>query len=231
MKSELNNKFMISQAAKMHQSTIEPLYWKVEDALTDGKQKKAEGMLLLLMYIAKYQQSKISKALKPAYLQRLKDMTSEIFDKKPANKRQKEVPILPARNSRKLPFKDENKLEDYLIENTDVLKTALKDEFYFIDRQVEVGPEYKCDIVTKNDRMFYPIELKIGQADHKVVSQIQKYCYYFYRTLRYDRYRHIQPIVLANGYDEWSINELRRDGVWIYDMSFNKSLNLKRINE
>ena len=78
---------------------------------------------------------------------------------------------------------------------------------------------------------FYPIELKIAQGNHAVVSQCSKYCYYFYRQLRYDRFKKIQGIVIGNGYDAWSINELRREGHWIFTIvpDGDKNIKLKRV--
>ena len=80
---------------------------------------------------------------------------------------------------------------------------------------MELKNGYRCDVVAESKTRLYPIELKIAQSTHAVVSQCSKYCYYFYRKLRYDRFKYVQGVVLSNGFDAWSINAIRQEGHWI----------------
>ena len=86
--------------------------------------------------------------------------------------------------------------------------------------------------MAESDKFFYPIELKIATATHAVVSQIQKYCFYFYRQLRYGMYREIKGVVIANGFCDRSINELRRYGIQIFTIrpDGEKSITLMHID-
>ena len=128
------------------------------------------------------------------------------------------VEIKSARNAKELPFKNERQLEDWLFKQSKMISKAIGEEIRITGRQVETDFEYACDLVAESKKNFYPIELKIGQTNHSVVSQIQKYCFYFYRKLRYDRYKKVQGIVLANGFCPYSINELRQQGTRIFEV-------------
>ncbi len=226
---ELKDPAHIEQAKKTHVSTIEPLYWVLEDSLSSGNKSRAEWIFVGFLYLAKYRKDLIAKGLQPDYIERLKQIAYEIYEDK-AFKKQEPVAIKYGTHSRRLPFADEKELEEYLCDNSSLLADALNDEIEIIGNQVETEFGYKCDIVARSKKMFYPIELKIAQADHRAVSQCNKYCWYFYRQLRYNRYRKIQGVVCAAGFDNWSINELRREGIWIFDMvPNNKDIHLRRI--
>jgi len=153
--------------------------------------------------------------LKTAHRSRLKQIAFELYGDETI-KHGKPIVIKQEVIPKKLPFKKERDIQNYLLNNHSILQNALKDKIIDIDSEVETDFEYRCDLVAKNEVRFYPIELKIYQADHQVVSQIKKYCWFFYRKLRYDRYRDIQGVVCANGFDSWSINELRREGIWTF---------------
>jgi hypothetical protein len=211
---ELNDPFFIKQAQSMLDVEMEPLYWKTEDASYSGKKEQAKSLFMLLLYAAKYNPEIIKKGLKKAYLKRIKQLSFELFgnkvptEKTPIIIRQSIDPV-------SVPFDSESELRKYLVQNPHILSEALKDKLYILEEEVKVDHDFKCDIVAKGTKC-YPIELKINQANHESVSQCHKYCFYFYRKLRYDRYKEIQGVVIANGFCDWSINELRREGIWCF---------------
>jgi len=227
----LNDPRKIRVAKNTHLCEVEVLYWVMEDALYEGKTSLAKSMLDMFLYLGKYRKDLIAEGLKQPYRDRLKQLCHELHSdngyKKTCSVEMKH-PLKP----KKLPIKKEKDLQKYLVDHTDMLSDALGDEITMTDTEVVTDFEYACDIVAKSKNKFYPIELKIAQADHKAVSQILKYCYYFYRSLRYDRFKDIQGVVIANGMDAWSINELRRENIWVYDIIRNGDSNiaLQRIN-
>ena len=225
MNQELSDEKMIWQAKKTFPGEVEPLYWILEDAIDSNEISKAKGIYDMFLYMAKYQQDVLAKGLKKTQLGRLKQIAFELYDNK-IIRNQEPVIIKQAIAPKKLPFEKELDLEKYLLENTCVLEDALQDKIFKIDSQVETNFEYRCDLVAENSVKFYPIELKIYQANHQVVSQIRKYCWFFYRELRYARYRDIQGVIIANGFDSWSINELRRDGIWAFQINASKGNNI-----
>lgn len=208
---------MIQQAKNTHVTELEVLYWILEDALHAGNRNKAKGLLITLLYIAKYRPELIRIGLQETYMKRLKGLTYDLLDNK-STCLQQPITMKPAIQSKKIPFKMELELKQYLVDNPDKLALALEDDIKIVGVEVEAGEDYKCDIVAESDKYFYPIELKIAHGTHTAVSQCSKYCYYFYRKLRYDRFKRVQGVVCANGYDAWSVNELRRAGHWIYSI-------------
>lgn len=212
---QLNDKFMIAHATKTHESEVEVLYWMVEDALYKGKPGKAKALLQSLLYLGKYEPKLVQYGLQPIQRIRLKEIIHEIHEDTTTQRRET-ITVKPSIQSRAIPFKLEKELQNYLSEHKTILEDALSDCLRIVGLEVETDDDYRCDIVAESPQKFYPIELKIAQSTHAVVSQCSKYCYYFYRKLRYNHFKEVQGVVITNGADTWSINELRRAGHWIY---------------
>jgi len=214
---KFDNPHFIEQALNTHVQELEPMYWIIEDSLRDGKKGRAEGMLNMILYVAKYKPDMVSKGLQEPYRERLKALVHELRGGK-SIKKCEAITLKPPVSSKKIPFKLESELQNYLSEHPEILSAALEDSIKIMGIEVETEGDYRCDIVAESSSMFYPIELKIAQGNHAVVSQCSKYCYYFYRKLRYSRFRKVQGVVIASGFDTWSVNELRREGHWIYNI-------------
>jgi hypothetical protein len=226
---KFNNQIMIEQAIRSYACELEPLYWLLEDALYKDEASEAKGVLEIILYVAKYKPKLLAEGLQEAYRDRLKIITQELIGNSSLQKREA-ISIRPPIESRDLPFKSEMELKNFLVGTPEVLSSAFDDPIKIMGTEVETDGEYRCDIVAESKSTFYPIELKIAQGTHAVVSQCSKYCYYFYRKLRYGRFKRVQGVVIGNGYDQWSVNELRREGHWIYIMIPNNSgITLSRI--
>lgn len=208
---------MIAQTMATQKREVEVLYWILEDALHSGNKNRADGTLRLLLYIGKYKPELIQSGLKKIQRTRLKEITHEIHENV-ATQRREAITMRPPISSKDIPFKREKALQEHLSNNKDILEKAFGDRLRIVGLEVETDDDYRCDIVAESEKKFYPIELKIAQSTHAVVSQCSKYCYYFYRKLRYNHFKEIQGVVLTNGADSWSINELRRSGHWVYTM-------------
>lgn len=225
----LNDSFFIKQSKRMTKYEMEPLYWIVEDAIYDKQPDKAKSSFELLSYAAIYNPNIIKKGLKQVYLNRLQQIAFELFDSS-SYQTVDSIDMKYGIGTKELPFKKESELESTLCSDISILRQALKDDVEIFDRQVITDGGFKCDIVAQSKNIFYPIELKITQADHRVVSQINKYCFYFYRRLRYDRYKDIKGVVIAPGFDSWAVNELRKFSILIFDIEIvNGKLSLRHI--
>ena len=227
---ELNNPRYIEDALTMHVSEIEPLYWAMEDAFHKGDQSKAKAIYeLFFLYIAKYHNDLLREGLRDRYIKRLKEIAYEIQDGA-STKERKSITIKQSSLARPLPFEKESMLRDFLAGDPQILSSALGTPIKILGTEVTTDCEYRCDIVAESEETCFPIELKIVQANHAVISQISKYCYYFYRRYRYSNFKDIQGVVCANGYCQWSINELRRENIWIFSIVPNgDSIKLVRI--
>jgi hypothetical protein len=213
----LNNSKRIECILKEHPSVFEPLYWAMEDALYNNNIDRAKNIYVDFLYLAKYRKQDLMKLLRPAYVDRLKSLAFELFEGT-SLKARKSIELKSCRQSRSIPFTKEAQIRDYLTANDEILSDAFGEHISVMDTEVLTYDGYKCDILAASNRCYYPIELKIRQANHAVVSQIQKYCFYFYRRFRYGFYKPIQGVVCANGFDVWSINELRREGMRCFTM-------------
>lgn len=225
-----DNRHMIEQTLNTHLKEVEVIYWILEDSIYNGKQNKAKAMLEILLYLGKYKPELIQSGLHAAQRSRLKDLTHQILENTSVQRKEAVTIKFPIRE-REIPFKCEAELQSHLVDKKEILEEALKDRIEIQGTEVKAGEDYRCDIVAESKEKFYPIELKIAQGTHAVVSQCSKYCYYFYRKLRYDRFKPVQGIVIANGYCSWSINALRQEGHWIYNIipTGNSDIILERI--
>ncbi len=210
---------------KTHISEVEVLYWMLEDNLYKGKTDDAVWVFDMMVYMAKYRKELLVQGLKRRQRERLKEIAYELNGE--GYKKITSIVMKQPLSPKKLPFAKEKGLKYHLADNLDILQKALQEEIKLVGIEVETDFEYACDIVVASTKNFYPVELKVDKADHRVVSQILKYCYYFYRKLRYDRFKEIQGVVCANGMDAWSINELRREGMWVYDIMPDGKDNIK----
>ncbi len=213
----LNDPDKVYRAQATDPKVLEPLYWVLEDSIYKDDLVLARAVYEDFLYIAKYCKDDLVKTLQPAYVNRLREIAFELHDETHFKER-KPITIKQASHSKKLPFPKEENLRNYLATNPTILSDALSDRIRIIGMEVETDFDYRCDILARSEQFYYPIELKIGQATHAVVSQITKYCYYFYRRFRYGFYKPIRGVVCANGFCDWSINELRRDGVLIFSI-------------
>lgn len=219
--SELLDKRMIQQAQETNPLILESLYWVLEDAISDGKTELAQSTYDTFLYIGKYNAKVLTKGLQLSYINRLKEIAYELYGNGDKIVRRAEISLRPPISPKQLPFTKEKELQDYLEKHPRVLSDAFNDEVFVKGVEVPTDFDYRCDITAESRTHFYPIELKIGQGNHQVVSQINKYCHYFYRRLRYGFHRRLQGVVVCNGLDAWSINEIRRDGHWCFTISPN----------
>lgn len=219
---ELNDPYLIEQTMRTFECEVEVMYWVIEDALCRGNRPRANGMLELLLYVGKYKPELIQAGLKPIQRARLKEITHEIHENVIMQRREA-ITMRHSIQSRKIPFKLEKDLQKHLSEHKCILEDAFGENLRIVGLEVETDDDYRCDIVAESSGRCYPIELKIAQSTHAVVSQCSKYCYYFYRKLRYNHFKEVQGVVISSGFDAWSINELRKAGHWIYTIVPNDS--------
>jgi hypothetical protein len=209
----LDNHNLREQALQTTPEVVEVLFWRMEDALYSGNRDLAQAILIDFAYIAKYNKLLLARHLRPRYIQRLKEINNEL-NGTPNSRNVEPVEIRQAVPASELQFGKESDLRDYLSLHPEAL--APIGSFDLIRTAIPVEEGYEIDIVAENEKLAYIIELKITKADHKVCSQIRKYLFYYYRQCRYDWYRDLQGVVVANGFDPWCINELRRDGIWCF---------------
>jgi len=126
--------------------------------------------------------------------------------------------------------KQEKELVNRLIKNEELLKETLGIKTLKI-MSVEKKTEYgNVDIFAKSKRFAIPIEAKKGKASFEIVSQIDKYMKHFLKMLHYKLWEDVIGVTIANSYDKYALEELKRLGVRVltYDVTENL-LNLRRV--
>jgi len=217
---------MIDQTMKTHNCEVEVMYWMVEDAIYKGDIDKAKMMMNMLLYIGKYKPQLIQSGLQAVQRMRIKQILHEIYENI-SIQQHKSIKMKPPIQPNVIPFKFEKELQTYLVQHKYVLENILSENLSIIGTEVEINDEYRCDIVVESLKKCYVIELKIAQSTHAVVSQCSKYCYHFYRELRYDRFKEIQGVIISNGFDAWAVNAIRQEGHWIFAIISTDDSNIK----
>lgn len=195
---------------------IEVLYWNMEDSLSAGNKKEAETFFDMFCYIGKYRKELLIEGLKKSHIKRLKNISHELYGNNLTSEQSPITELLPIPPI-DIPFEKEKDINDFLYNNPSVLQEAIGEQGIITGREVEIE-SFKCDIVFETETKLYAVELKKVQADHKAVAQLDKYCHYFFRRMRYNFFKEVQGICIANGFCCWSINEFRRRNHWIYYM-------------
>lgn len=229
---ELNNPLKIEIAQKTIKEVVEPLFWKLEDCLYDGENDLATAIHLDFVYMAQYNPDVLRSGLKPKFLKRLKEITMDIYGGT-YKKEIKGITILKSIPESTLPFKKESELRDYLANNFSIIQDHLGSDVKFYGTEVPLEEGFKCDIVAENKTKKFIIELKVESTDHGVVSQVDKYLFYMYRRLRYGLYRELQGVVIAPGFDQFSLNELRKSDIQCFNVAYSnqkESIYLTPIN-
>lgn len=224
---QFNDQKSISAVESLHELEVEPLYWVVEDAIADNNINRAKAFHSLFCYIGKFRKN-LLKNLNNEQIQRLKNMSFELYNESHV----RNIPAIEIKSEFKetdIIFKTENELRNYLIGNKELLEKSLGSKIEFIDTEVPVGKDFRCDMLIRTPNKYFIIELKIKQGNHAVVSQIIKYCSYFYNRFRYTAYKPIQGVVIANGFCSWSVNELRRNNIKCFVCKSSPIFNLELI--
>ena len=105
-----------------------------------------------------------------------------------------------------------------ILDNPNTLKEALgiANMGSLIPEMPTEGDE-RVDIMTQElDEICFPIEVKLGIGDHRIVGQIKKYVDFFWRRLSYGFYHTVQGATIAAGYDQNTMKELKAMGTWVY---------------
>lgn len=213
---DIDDPELIEEVLTYHPQEIEPLYWIIEDSIDKRDVKLAKSVHKAFTCLAKYKKAILSDNLRPIQMKRLKEITLELYGGASYKER---CPITIKEGScvRPIPFEKESQLRDYLVSNLGLLSEAFGEAIKYAEAEVKTNFEYRCDILAHGENVCFPTEIKLRQANHSVVSQIEKYCHYFYKRFRYALYKDIQGVVIANGFDPYSINELRRNNIWCFE--------------
>lgn len=128
-------------------------------------------------------------------------------------------------------IRKEKELVLEICKNQDVLRKALNVSKDFIInscwQKVMFG---EVDIVAQDKEAIYIIETKKNIAKHDVIAQIEKYLFDFKLKMILKLWKSVIGIVIANGYDKYTLKELKKTGTICLKYKFqNKKLELEKI--
>jgi hypothetical protein len=65
----------------------------------------------------------------------------------------------------------------------------------------------------KDDKIIYPLEIKIKEGRHDILGQILKYERFFQFQLHLKLFEKVQPVTLCSFYNDFTLKELKKKGV------------------
>lgn len=171
--------------------------------------------MYLDMLREEYKSDTSKKALTKDHLLILKDIREALRTGKIVSKKwSKQVPVSTIPIGMKSPVDNQVQLVKFIYEKgTSQLESIFKEPVHLYNIEQPCGPYGYVDMVYEGARSMYPVEIKKGIAGHDVVGQIGKYDLWHKLRLHYGHYDRVQSAVIARGYDQYAVEELRRMGV------------------
>lgn len=111
-------------------------------------------------------------------------------------------------------FSKQNDLVKAIIFCQNDLKKCLGAQYDFHCFCTEMETKFgRVDLVASDSITMYPIEVKKNGAFHDVVGQIYKYVVHFKLSLINRVYDKVIGVVIANSFDRYVLNELKKTGI------------------
>lgn len=113
-------------------------------------------------------------------------------------------------------FQDEKELEKTIVEPNTIasINKLLGINLHTIDTQYET--KYgKIDVLAKDNRTIYIIELKKDTAGHAIIGQLLKYAHHFQRRLIYNLWDEVKLITIAGNYTEYTYTQLKQMNAFV----------------
>jgi RecB family endonuclease NucS len=192
-----------------------------------GKYDLAATYYDMLSYAFEKHKALITKALSPAKKKRLEQISEkyEGFSNKTERityynqAKEKISPIL---------VNEEKDLKVLLQQNHEMLENTLECKLKYMGEEIRPTKmeRDRCDLLYKSEKVLYIIELKKDQADHSVVTQIDKYMKYFWQTAFTLDHEYVNGVVIAAKYSDYAYENLKNNSIkcFQYDLSERFSL-------
>jgi hypothetical protein len=132
-----------------------------------------------------------------------------------------------------IPVKDMN--QDGLVKELYRASSPIRDligannTFYLYNIEHPCNDLGFIDMYYRDDETAYPLEVKKTVGDHRLLGQILKYDRYCKFHLHQGYYKRVQAVTICGSYDDFTIKELKKNGVIPILYSFQEQLTLTRI--
>jgi len=190
------------------------MYWKMVWSALDGNLEEATKWLKMMKHELDENES-VVQCLTKNQLRILKQYKELVVrGESPRLLFRSNISISTARALAKgAPFETERELNDFLFFNPGVLSEALNLPDLRIQDKERITYNGRMDLIGHTADQTVIIELKLGQADHAVVTQIEKYMRDEYRRLHYGFVNNVLGVVVAASYSDFAKKELPKINV------------------
>jgi hypothetical protein len=106
------------------------------------------------------------------------------------------------------------------------LQTSSDFYCYNVEHETRYG---RVDLVARDNETIYPIEVKKNGAYHDCIGQIRKYILHFKLGLILKTYQSVKGIVIANHFDNFVLQELKRSEVIAIKYKYKSTHNIEFI--
>lgn len=192
---------------------LSTLYYFCHRAYLIGDEHSAKMYLDMLR--EEYRTRSSHESLTRCQLQTLKEIREALTTGKViAKKWSDQLPADIAPEGTKSPVESQAQLVKFIHDKGKAqLESIFKEAVQLHNIEQPCGPYGRVDMVYAGDRSMYPVEIKKSVAGHDVIGQIGKYDLWHKLRLHYGQYDRVQSAVIARGYDQYALDELRRMGV------------------
>ena len=127
-------------------------------------------------------------------------------------------------------YKHEKNIHTLIIDNFDKLSHTLKMpdlKLYAMEMKTPYG---NVDIEARWGKYAIPIEVKLGKATFKIVSQIDKYMKHYLKKTNIGHWDDVVGVTIALEYDKYALEELKQNGVRVIQyFIYNNEISFKRL--
>jgi hypothetical protein len=104
-----------------------------------------------------------------------------------------------------------------------------KEAFYLYNIEHPCDQYGYVDMYYQDGYTAFPLEVKVLQGDHNVLGQIMKYDLYCRLHLHEKLYFQVQAVTICGSYDDFTLSELKRNGVIPILYTIRETLNLSHL--
>lgn len=200
----------------MVKGALDAIYWQLHSAyLTNNRESAKRWLAILENEIGLQPEAVLSDEIGEPHLERFKKIRSRMA-RGEFGRLYGEGGEVPAAPMPAVPADDKDELDfcrELAKERKALCKAIGCGQDANIVRELEMGQYGRCDFVIVEARVAKILEVKMGEANHSLVSQIDKYRIAMELDMNLGGYDAVEAYVLAGSYPQYVLAELGRAAV------------------
>lgn len=199
----------------MPRGTIDAIYWRLHTSFLLNERADAEKFLALLCEEAKHDDGAILSEIGPVHMSRFRAIRARVTDGSfgRLHGEGSSTPVLEGSFSSE---KKESEVHRWLMTKPGgvVLLACLgASDGATMTKEVELGEYGRCDILIRDGRTIYPVEVKPNEAPSSVVAQVDRYRLACELDMCLGLHDRVVPAVVAASFGPYARQELSRNEV------------------